>query len=84
MGRDLKDLVEIPEICPVTGLKYKTSPEWSYYSDDYVLNVGLIGDRIILPYEAGNVDLETTKIYCDKVQKVIDSNNLMEKGFIVI
>ncbi len=84
MAKELKDLVEIPEICPVTGLKYKTNPDWNYHTDDYALNIGLLGDRIILPYEAGNVDLNTTKIYCDKVQMVIDSNNLMEKGFIVI
>ncbi len=84
MKTNIKDLTEIPEICPVTGLKYKTNPDWSYYSNNYALNVGLLGDKIILPYEAGNVNLETTKIYCDKVQKLIDDNNLMEKGFIVI
>lgn len=84
MKNKLKNLVNIPDVCPITGLKYKTNPNWSYYSDNYALNVGLLGDKIILPYEAGNVDLNTTKIYCQKVQQIIDDNNLMDTKFIVI
>ncbi len=81
---ELLKLTDLPDKCPVTGLKIKTDKSWEYISDSYVIKVGLLAESIIIPKEAGISTKETTSIYCGIIDKVVADFELHKKQFIVI
>ena len=81
---ELLKLTDLPDKCPVTGLKIKTDKSWEYISDSYVIKVGLLAESIIIPKEAGISTKETTSVYCSIIDKVVADFELHKKQFIVI
>ncbi len=81
-----KNEQEISEICPVSGLKIISKPEWTdvKFGHDYNLSLKLLGDRILLALISGTTNFENI----NKIQlfndKIINEVIPQGSGFILL
>lgn len=58
-------------VCPVTGRRYETRPEWVGSSDHHIRRLGVLDDEVILCQSFGRSYLEDIRTYCQAVDAIL-------------